>query len=367
MAPSQIGLDDPIIDPPPGVVANLQNPYSLQKYDILCQTVCLTIATILISIRLYTKWRVLHSLGRDDWTSIVSFLGLITYGAIFFAADHYGDGRHLWNITVRNFINYAFLINASSVVYSVTILFAKLSILLLYLRVFSPARRVRFAILAVLLANVAFYIIGIFVEIFRCNPRRKIWLTWIEGKCISQIAANIAGAVWNTVSDFVILILPLNTVRALKIKKSAKIGTIAIFATGLLGCVTSLVRMILFLQRRQRVWDATWQWYSLNLWSYAEITCAIICGCLPAMPAFVRHIREKAKTSSTASSAAIVRSVTAKTPGTKMMQSNRDAAYTNELSADDMIALQDTRCSLTETNIESKASSETRDLERAMV
>lgn len=228
------GLDDPFIDPPPGVVANLQNPYSLQKYDILCQTICLTVATTLLSIRIYTKWRVLHSLGSDDWTSIVAFLGLITYGALFFAADYYGDGRHLWNITVRNFIHYAFLINASSVVYSVTILLAKLSILLLYLRVFSPARRVHFAVLAVIMANVTIYVVGMFIEIFRCKPRKKIWLTWIEGECISEIAVNITGAVWNTVSDFVILIIPLNTVRALKVKKSSKIGVMAILATGLL-------------------------------------------------------------------------------------------------------------------------------------
>ena len=228
------GLDDPFIDPPPGVVANLQNPYSLQKYDILCQTICLTVATTLLSIRIYTKWRVLHTLGSDDWTSIVAFLGLITYGALFFAADYYGDGRHLWNISVRNFIHYAYLINASSVVYSVTILFAKLSILLLYLRVFSPARGVRFAILAVITANVIIYVIGMFIEIFRCKPRKKIWFTWIEGECISQIAANITGAVWNTVSDFVILIIPLNTVRALNVKKSSKIGVMAILATGLL-------------------------------------------------------------------------------------------------------------------------------------
>ena len=234
MASRHKGLDDPLLDPPPGVVSNLQNPYSLQKYDIICQTICLTVATSLLCIRLYTKWRVLHSLGRDDWTSIVAYLGLITYGALFFATDHHGDGRHLWNVTVRDFIGYAFWINASTAVYPVTILFAKLSILLLYLRVFSPARRVRFAILAVMLANVTFYVMATFIEIFQCKPRKKIWLPWIEGKCINQVAAQITAAVWNTVSDFVILVLPINTVRALNIKKAAKFGTIAIFATGLL-------------------------------------------------------------------------------------------------------------------------------------
>lgn len=234
MASRHKGLDDPILDPPPGVHANLQNPYSLQKYDILCQVICLTVATTLLCIRLYTKSRVLHSLGSDDWTSIVAFLGLISYGAIFFATDHHGDGRHLWNVTVRDFIQYGILINASQVVYSLTILFAKVSILLLYLRVFSPARRVRSAILAVLLVNITFYLIAVFVEIFQCKPRKKIWLTWIEGRCINQIAAQITAAVWNTASDFVILILPINIVRTLNIEKSAKIGTMAIFATGLL-------------------------------------------------------------------------------------------------------------------------------------
>lgn len=85
------------------------------------------------------------------------------------------------------------------------------------------------------------------------------------------------------------------------------------------------------------------------------------------MPAFVRHTRGKAKASSTATSTAMVRPVTAKASGTKMMHSYRDATYTNELSADDMIALQDTRSSLTNTNLESKSSFETRDVERAIV
>lgn len=50
------------------------------------------------------------------------------------------------------------------------------------------------------------------------------------------------------------------------------------------------------------------------------------------------------------------------------MQSNRDATYTNELSTDDVISLQDTRTSHTDTNLESKASFfEIRDLGRAMV
>ena len=86
------------------------------------------------------------------------------------------------------------------------------------------------------------------------------------------------------------------------------------------------------------------------------------------MPAFVRHIREKTKTSSTAPFGTMVPSMVTNAPGTKMIQSNRDATYTNELSTGDVISLQDTRTSHTDTNPESKASFfEIRDLARAMV
>ena len=39
---------------------------SLQPYNILCQTICLTLVTGLILLRIYTKGRVLKILGLDD-------------------------------------------------------------------------------------------------------------------------------------------------------------------------------------------------------------------------------------------------------------------------------------------------------------
>ena len=48
---------------------------------------------------------------------------------------------------------------------------------------------------------------------------------------------------------------------------------------------------VLVERRRGYVADGTWALYPLTLWSTAEISCGIICGCLPALPAFVRHMR----------------------------------------------------------------------------
>lgn len=60
-------LRDPLFPPPPDVVLSTTSPSpSLQKYDILCQSLCLTVVTTLIAVRIHTKGRILKTLGWDD-------------------------------------------------------------------------------------------------------------------------------------------------------------------------------------------------------------------------------------------------------------------------------------------------------------
>ena len=49
------------------------------------------------------------------------------------------------------------------------------------------------------------------------------------------------------------------------------------------------------------------------------------------------------------------------------MQDDQDANYIKQMFADDMVSLEDTRTSHTDTNIESKPSFEKRGVERAIV
>ena len=65
-------LVGPAANPPPGVTSNFTNGPSRHKYDIACQTICLTAVTTLVVIRVYTKSRVLKSLGWDDGKRVIS-------------------------------------------------------------------------------------------------------------------------------------------------------------------------------------------------------------------------------------------------------------------------------------------------------
>ena len=120
--------------------------------------------------------------------------------------------------------------------YSPSIFLAKLSILLMYRRLFDTARtgKTHYLIHILIWANSAFYITNFGATVFQCVPRAKIWNPTLKGGCVNLLAAFIAGSAINVVSDFSILLLPLYRLSKLKIPTRRKIGVLAIFAVGLL-------------------------------------------------------------------------------------------------------------------------------------
>ena len=120
--------------------------------------------------------------------------------------------------------------------YSPAIFLAKLSILLMYRRLFDTARtgKTHYLILILIWANFAFYFPYLGATVFQCVPRDRIWDPTVKGGCINLLAAFIAASAINVVSDWSILLLPLYLISKLKIATKRKIGVLAIFAVGLL-------------------------------------------------------------------------------------------------------------------------------------
>ena len=100
--------------------------------------------------------------------------------------------------------------------------------------VFVTSRRqtVFFVIQALIWANLAFYFAYLWVDIFQCVPRSKIWDPSVPGKCISTDALLIAPAGINIVSDCLILVLPIVLVFQLQITLKYMITIGAIFSSG---------------------------------------------------------------------------------------------------------------------------------------
>ena len=60
--------DPPQMQPPPGVAPDPTRSESLGQYNVLCQVVCLTLATIAVALRVFTTVKIVKQWRLDDCT-----------------------------------------------------------------------------------------------------------------------------------------------------------------------------------------------------------------------------------------------------------------------------------------------------------
>ena len=59
-------LNGPALAPPPNVVPNLINPPGLWRTGVAVETICLTLATIAVLMRVFTKLTIVRQIGLED-------------------------------------------------------------------------------------------------------------------------------------------------------------------------------------------------------------------------------------------------------------------------------------------------------------
>lgn len=142
-----------------------------------------------------------------------------------------------------------------SVLWAPAIMCIKLSILIVYRRIFLGNQR-WFKI--ALWAN-GFYALGLgiastFVFIFQCSPVDYYWTRFVafygypapEGGCLPQMAHLVTPQILSTASDLVILLLPIPVIWGLHVENSRKIPVFLVFLLGAftVGCGIARISVI---------------------------------------------------------------------------------------------------------------------------
>lgn len=120
--------------------------------------------------------------------------------------------------------------------------FVKLSILIMYYRIFDT-RRVRMSVKIVGVANLLWVLLFIALAVFQCTPVPRAWNPTIPGKCIDAKALFIANAVPNIVIDLFMVAIPIYPVSKLRLPVSQRIALIGLFMLGGIVCVVSIYRV----------------------------------------------------------------------------------------------------------------------------
>ena len=123
-------------------------------------------------------------------------------------------------------------INDADMIYLISVLGYKMSILILYLRLFAVNRIFRYLTWSTMLFVVGYLSANLFTQIFGCSPRSKYWNPDIPGHCINYTKAGLAYGSMNIASDLLIFVLPLPIVWRLKLSRREKAGVSIIFMSG---------------------------------------------------------------------------------------------------------------------------------------
>ncbi|MCJ1386957.1 hypothetical protein MMC17_010086 [Xylographa soralifera] len=185
-----------------------------------------------------------------------------------------------------DFVNVNQYLKALNYLYGPAMVFAKLSILLLYFQLFHVNRRIKFLINFMIALTVLLHLIGTFVAIGLCPSSDPIQYSECSGRLNPE---DIAISSINIFSDFYILAIPMIVISKLQLARNRKFGLIAVFLTGLLACISSilgLVYRIILLNTK----DTSWYLSPLLTFTFLELNVGIIVGCLPILPALLRKM-----------------------------------------------------------------------------
>jgi hypothetical protein len=109
---------------------------------------------------------------------------------------------------------------------------AKNSILFFYSRIFAVDRTFSLSIKIITILNTSWFIAATVSLVFQCRPVAKAWDPLLPGKCFPFPPYMVAIEVPNSLLDFVIMALPINMLRSLRINLKEKVVLVFIFVMG---------------------------------------------------------------------------------------------------------------------------------------
>ncbi|USW58983.1 hypothetical protein Slin15195_G123020 [Septoria linicola] len=281
----------PATSAPPGMVSNLENPTTKNTSPGMVLSIFgMCLATLFLMVRVYTKAFLARLFGIDDVALIISW---VLSMAVQISIVHYMAegiiGTHIWDISVEDLKSLVRVTAVNSVVYLAVMALAKFSILFFYLRL-SREKWFTRAIYATMGLVASFSVALMLALIFACKPFKRVWdPTITEGYCLNRGKMYLATAGLNAATDVIMLLLPMPMLRKLQVPRIQKIGLVAIFSIGSLTMATSLIRLCLMPPLIKNL-DMPWALTTPSMWICIEGNLVIICGCLPMIRLFLRHV-----------------------------------------------------------------------------
>ncbi|OHF01677.1 CFEM domain-containing protein [Colletotrichum orchidophilum] len=265
---------------------NLPHESDTGKILAILITVYVTAVTAIV-LRLIAK-NLAKTWSLDDALIIAAIVIAIAPVSAILLMSTKGFGKHLYDLKPGGLLEILRLLYVAEIVYVFVLLFAKLSLVVFYLRIFTVPK---FRIAAYTL--IGFLVIGQviigFLTIFSCHPIELFWNRDIHtGTCLDVNQLAYANSALAIIQDLLILALPIAMLPGLQMNRNKKISVAMIFLLGSVGFVSTIIRLQVLAVFGNSI-DPTWDYAPVVWWTTIELGVVIVCACAP----MIRNLVEK--------------------------------------------------------------------------
>ncbi|KAF2272731.1 uncharacterized protein EI97DRAFT_346459, partial [Westerdykella ornata] len=204
-----------------------------------------------------------------------------------------GAGYHAETLRPETVITMRKLVKAHEFVYVSSILFPKLAILYLYLRLFA-SRTMHAVIYGTAVLVIATFLFGLFASVFNCRPFSAFWNRKLEMHCgMNAMAVFRFYSIPNIASDAILILIPFPALHRVRVGLLSKIGLYLTFLLMTFGIITAVLRFVSFLNV-DLFQDITYLCVTTTSWTVIEPGVYLIAATMPTLRPLVRRIFRQA-------------------------------------------------------------------------
>ncbi|KAH6677025.1 hypothetical protein F5X68DRAFT_224209 [Plectosphaerella plurivora] len=247
------------------------------------------LAVLVVGLRFYVRFKLIRSVGRDDWTMGAATVCALGGWAIFIFQGVNGLGRHKGALDPEQLVQIDMGTFLFSIINSsIGVALLKVSIALNLLRL-STNRWFAISLWCSIAFVSAYSFLGVMTFLLYCEPMDAYWNKTIPGaKCYSVqlfIAFALLNSTLNIFTDVLFASFPIPIIWKLQMKRKTKFYLIGVLSLGYIAVVMGIMKseaQINYSPFADNTFDS---W--ITFWASAQINIGIIAACTPSLKPLV--------------------------------------------------------------------------------
>ncbi|KAK4183065.1 hypothetical protein QBC35DRAFT_130430 [Podospora australis] len=239
------------------------------------------VCPLLFGLRLWAR-KTTTGIDMGDWIGVAALVFALITNFLFFGMVRHGFGKHFDAIPYEDSKPALFLWWFGQATYKVSLHLTKVSLLLLYMRIFSHVVWFRRSAVALIVFLVAYMIASSIAGLAQCTPVQLSWDKKVTGKCVDLYVLFNCNGIVSMVTDVIVLVLPFPLIYGLNLPRAQKFALVPVFGLGTIIVVASTLRVYSLITGTTRDSDRTYDILG-TLWTIIEYNLALICASLPSV------------------------------------------------------------------------------------